>query len=194
MRDAPDEVLETGPEINIMAPPPETPEQKAYRLSTEWVLRCSRDTARLHLDVDRLRLLWARMANRLPDLRGCLATVRAANAAAGCELTTEMPPGLRQERLLAGLIHELELADYLPRGWDAWSKAEAAAMVEHAPPVPVRARVSMYEGGAWEVHAARSALEPAEGAQHVDYWLSSSLLEPAKVEVPAYAIMTEVME
>lgn len=185
MRDIVDEPVETGPDTVIGPPPEETPKQLAYRMSAAWVDRCCRDTVKLHLELDRIKLLWLRMNGNLPHLRALLARLREWNAAEGVELTPRIPEELVQERLLANLVYDLELMDIFP----SEPVREVFKLRDQAPvdPTPVRARVTVWESGAWEVHAARSELEPAGAA--VDFVLSSELLRPSRVEIPAYAIM-----
>lgn len=194
MRDAPIEDPDDFEEPIAVSgkPPDETPEQRAYRMATDWIQRCSRDAVALHLEADRMRFLLGRLRNRLPLLKSMLKKLTAINTAEGVELTVALPDALAEERLLSGLIVELEEAYYLARGVDVWSiAAEKEKQLPRA--LPVRARVSMYENGAWEVHGFQTALEPPEGSAAVDYWLSSELMPaPTRPEVPAYAIKTEV--
>lgn len=173
------------------APKPLTAEQHAYQHSHMWVQRCCRDAISLHLQLDALKLIFWRMKDRLPQLRSILDVLQAHNAREGVPITEDLPDALRQERILSRFIYELEEHPLLP-SHALLNYKEAYEKLREIKPTQVRARVTMHENGAWEVHADRSELEPVAGGQSVDYFMASELLAPPKVEIPAYAIMTEV--
>lgn len=187
MREDDDEPAELEPvSRDLDTPPEETPNQLAYRMSFAWVNRCIRDTARLHLENDRIKLLWRRMYGNLPHLRTMLERLQRLNALEGVEPSPAIPEALVEERLLANLICDLEQMDIFPS-----APVRDVLRLNALPPIdptPVRARVTMWESGAWQVHAASSG-EPA-GTAH-DFYLSAELPTPARVTIPAYAIMTE---